>query len=211
MNNLHKLSILFVAVGLLFLAFTYAPNESAGFNKDVKVTYKQFTILKTGEQPEQLAKQIVRLIRADGSWKEIITDLDENGAQRTRVQYAINGKGLFKVSERYKKLLLVADRPGPPPLFSAEAFAKAPNFLKEDSLLSFRTIVTRDAFDDSTYTETHFAPDLNGLQLKLVEATPNYTNFLEAVNIKFEKITAEEFGELPDYPIEDQRPDYTKF
>ena len=182
----------------------YATQKSQSISQDVKITYRrQQTIFKDGSAPLQLTSKVVRLRKADGSWKESVTDYDENGLEtRTRVQYAINGRGLFLVSEKNKKLFLVAERPGPPVAFPAEAMKNKPNFVKEDSLLGYKTIVTRDGSDNVNYWETHYATELNGLLLKSIDANAESMNVQEAVEIKVETITPEEFGKLPDYPIE---------
>lgn len=203
-KKFRQFSIIVLVFGFLTLTFSfYSTQKSQNISQDIKVTYKQQTIFKDGTAPQQLISNIVRLRKADGSWKEIITDFDENGSPKgTRVQYAINGRGLFKISEKQKKLFLVADRPGPPAAFSADSMKKQPNFIKEDSLVGYKTIILRDGSDEINYTEKHYAPDLNGLLLKWIDANAEYTNLLEAVEVKIETITPEDFGELPDYPID---------
>ncbi len=84
----------------------------------------------------------------------------------------------------------------------ADAMKTKSNFLKEDSLLGYKTLVTRDGSDNVNYMEKHYATELNGLLLKSIDANAESMNVQEAVEIKVETITPEEFGELPDYPIE---------
>lgn len=203
-KKFRQFSIIVFVFGFLLLTLSfYTTQKSQSIGQDVKITYRQKTIFKDGSAPMRLTSKVVRFRKADGSWKESITDQDENGVEtRTRVQYAINGRGLFWVSEKNKKLFLVAERPGPPVAFPADAMKTKSNFVKEDSLLGYKTLVTRDGSDDVNYMENHYATELNGLLLKSIDANEEFMNVLEAVEIKVETITPEEFGELPDYPIE---------
>lgn len=203
-KKFRQFSIIVFVFGFLLLTLSfYTTQKSQSIGQDVKITYRQQTIFKDGSVPLQLMSKVVRLRKADGSWKESVTDYDENGLPtRTRVQYAINGRGLFWVSEKNKKLFLVAERPGPPVAFPADAMKTKSNFVKEDSLLGYKTLITRDGSDNVNYMEYHYATELNGLLLKSIDANEESMNVLEAVEIKVETITPEEFGELPDYPIE---------
>lgn len=208
-----QLSIPVFVIGCLVIIFSYypthksqgvSPDINATFNSpDVKVIFKQEKIYKDGSTPPKLVSKIVRLQKADGSWKKTITDYDQNGLPaRPYIQYAINGRGIFQVSEKHKKLFLLGDRPGPPRKFSAEGVKKTADFVREEDVAGYKTIVTRLGSNPVDYSELYHAPDFNGLMLKWDIIYEEYTSVIEAVEVKIEPITPEEFGELPDYPID---------
>lgn len=203
LNNLLKpISILVFVIGVVVLVFGYSINNSNIVNRDVKITYIQKAVFANGSQLKN-TRRIFRLLKSDGSWKETTIELNEDGSTRKEfVQYAINGRGVFRVDEKNKRLLFIGDRPAQIPVYSAEAARNRPNFIGENSVLGYKTIVTRDRLDESSYMKIHSSVDFNGLRLKWIDMNDNVANIFEATDIRVERITDEEFGSMPNYPVD---------
>ncbi|HEY0428350.1 MAG TPA: hypothetical protein VGC76_11250 [Pyrinomonadaceae bacterium] len=143
----------------------------------------------------------VRLQKSDGSWRETTTDYDLKGGEVQTVRYAINGRGLFAVLETEKKLKYISHRPEVIPAFNEEAFKKSPLYQGEGEVLGYRTIIMRETVGKE-YEEFQYAPALNGLIVKRTAAYENGTNFFEATKIEIDGFTENDFGTMPEYPID---------
>lgn len=197
--SVFLLGVLTFAIGYgIQSANTKTVNSVENLRAGVKVTYNQMRVSHDGSE-KVLQNKIERWQKADGSWKELITVFNREGAViGSGTKYAVNGRGVFQVDEKNKQLHFLGARPETLPAFSENGYRKSSNFVGEGSVLGYKTLVER-----SSTSEFHSAPDLQGLRLKTIffgsEDQPK--TVIEAVNIELREPTSEEFGKLPDYPV----------
>lgn len=187
---------------------------ATGFGYDLKYARVQtetaFTMTSeqtfTGTDGKSWLNAIkVRFQKADGAWKEVTTYYKPDGSVlAVNKRYSIYGRGVFEVNEQQKKLLFVGPRLHEVHVFSEAEARKDSDFVREDSVLGYKTLVTRvpDSEGSSDYTEFHRAPDLNGVYLKTVFASSEgYSTVIEATKIELGEPAASEFADLPNYPV----------
>lgn len=186
----------------------YTKNQTSEIvqNRDVKVFYRQ-TSQSSKDTAPVLDTTRYRLRKADGSWKETTTVYAPDGSIMGKYDtYAINGEGIFAVSEKTKTLSFRAERPAVIPQFSEANFKSQPDFAGESEIAGFRVLVQKSSNGDSVIGEFYISPELNGLELKFVNKIGDNIFVDEATEVKVEPISEQEFGNLPDYPI-----DYSSF
>lgn len=166
-----------------------------------KVTYNQTYTSADGREHEHAAV-IERYEKADGSWKQVTTWLNPDGTVRSVSKvYGLNGRGVFRVNEKTKQLIFIGDRPAQMPDFSEAATRRDPTFIGDASMLGYKTLVLRTPFDGgSGYAEHHVAPALQGVYLKTV-FNEGEINAIEAMKIEVGEPPANEFTDMPDYPV----------
>jgi hypothetical protein len=204
-NTIKIISVIVFLGGLAALAIAYGRGETKTTARTTsapafRVVSMQSYTPAGGTRVNQ--NRITRLQKADGSWKETSVTLDANGGEVARiVKYAINGRGLFAVLESSLRLRYLSHRPEVIPAFNEVAVKKSPLYYGEGETFGYRTVITREG-DGSDYTEYHQAVDLNGLLIKMVSASAGGTTIIEATEIQIDGFTDNEFGVMPDYPVD---------
>ena len=205
--KLKVLAISFFLIGLASAAISYGFQETTNQStenlekKDAKVFYR-ITIQSSKDSAPVLFATKYRLQKADGSWKETMTNYAPDGSVLdSHDTYAINGKGVYAVSEKTKTLSFRAERPSEAFQFSETKYKESPNYTGISEVAGFRTLVQRVPYGTSDITEFYAAPDFNGLFLKCISKSNDAVTIEEATEVKVEPISEKEFGMLPDYPI----------
>lgn len=196
--------VFLVGVAAVAVSYNKMAAKTKGSDKpspSVKAVYSQTYTPAGGSSV--LQARMERWQKADGSWKETTTNYGKDGSViDTRDKYAVNGRGLFAVSEKEKQLQYLGQRPEVVPAFSEEGFRKGPNFAGEGSLLGFRTLIERIKEDGGDSTEFHRVPELNGLIVKIVSTSADGAKtVIEATDLKITEFSDSEYGVIPDYPI----------
>jgi len=201
----------FIAVGLFLLgtvslvvgySFNYLNIQASNLSSGFKVTYHQ-----TGENSDSSGRLLQAIIerqqQSNGEWKETVLwfDLDGKTVVKKTEKYAINGRGLYKVDEQNKRLVFLGLRPEVPVVPAPEDLRKNPDFVREDSILGYQTFVSRQAFDESNFTEVYAAPSLQGVPLKIIIGSGESKTIIEAVKVEPEDKIISTSMETPNYPI----------
>lgn len=176
--------------------------ETVSVSPEVKVTYLFRTMLKDGSQVPTTCKTL-RLVRADGSWKEYSTEFNGQGQViKTYTQYGLNGQGVYRVDDYKQKIYYLGPRPAQVPVYNAQLARSTSDYVGKGNILGYTTVVTKPKRSDGLTLETQSAADLNGLMLKMIDIAEDHTTIIEAIDIRLEPISPQEFGTLPNYPID---------
>lgn len=147
----------------------------------------------------------VRYVKSDTTWKEITTYYKSDGTvYAVNKRYSLNERGVLEIDEKNQKLVFVGPRGHSAHVFSEAEARKDSDFVREDSVLGYRTFVTRvpDSEGSSDYSEFYRAPDLNGAYLKTVFASSKgYSTVIEATKVELGEPAAREFADIPNYPV----------
>lgn len=166
------------------------------------ITYTQTFVSADGKRSLNATK--VRYQRADTTWKEIATYYNPDGTVlSSNTSYSLNGRGVFALDEKNKRLNFIGPRLHQVHQFSEVEVRKDPGFVREDSVLGYKTLVIRSSDDEgSEYSEFHRAPALQGANLKTVFASgEGHSTIFEATEIERGEPAASEFAAIPDYPV----------
>ena len=206
-KRLKFLAISTFFLGLVSVVISYGFQNittlsSTKFEKrDIKVFYR-VTFQSSKNSSPILQDTKYRLQKNDGSWKDTVVNYAPDGSALNAFDtYAINGKGIFAVSEKTKTLSFRAERPLETFQFSEAKFKASPNFIGETQVAGLRVLVQKIPYGDSDFTELYVSPDFNGLFLKIISKSGDSITTEEATAVKIEPISEEEFGNLPNYPI----------
>ena len=124
--------------------------------------------------------------------------------EREQETLGLLGRGVFRVEKKRGRLVYLSDMPSG--RVTESTLRNSPTFLREDSVLGYKTIVQRFPDKDGvTYTEIHFAPMLRGLPIKTVVASSDGVHVIEAIRIEIgephEDILAGTLGLPTDYSL----------
>lgn len=84
-----------------------------------------------------------------------------------------------------------------------EIFVSPPGFIREDSILGYRVLVTRANHDPGNYTELYQAPDLQWMPLKMIHVSETgEMNITEAKEVRLGAAARASLAYTPpDYPV----------
>ena len=205
MRNLRIVSVIILVLGVTAFAVSYASKSTKpeGLRK-----YKQDFVLISSETDfpvdgePRLNATHVRMVRANGEWKEHSTFYESNGTTHSRVTVG-KAEGVYNVDEQKEKLeLLSKSRPSPPEYHSEEFLRNHPQFIREDSILGYKAYVSRIEFPDpNEYTEIYRSAITGAIPLKIVFRRLNEGDkIIEAIKIDFGPIDDAMFN-TPDFPV----------
>jgi hypothetical protein len=148
---------------------------------------------------EVLRFVLTRLQRSDGSWKNITEIYNESGSVTgTNEMFGITGRGVFSVNERTHTLVFNSQKDHAFHHLNEDAMrSNVATFLGERTILGFRCLGQRDPED----TETYISPVL-AFPLSEVTTTDKGRIVTEAVSVQIGEPSEEQFGRLPDYPVD---------
>jgi len=107
-----------------------------------------------------------------GAFRQIATNFGTDGTVWTSILFMVPGRGTFQSSPDNRKVTFISYAPEHPMAYSEAAARKSPDFVREDRVAGYRTLVRRIAAKDpSTTSELWEAPDLNGEPLRAVFTT----------------------------------------
>lgn len=181
-------------------------------------TIRAYTITSTqtftprGDESSVEKATIIKYQRADGSYASVTTRLDakdtgEGSAQESAndpvIRLGVPGQGVFVVDDKGKRLQLVSPLVDEKIEDVEKLLRNDPNFMKEDMVLGYRTLVLRQPNNSSVkYTEWHYAPQLRGAILKTVVVTPVGMQTTEATEIKTGEPDPASFGVLLTHTVD---------
>lgn len=197
------LTIIVFVLGVMTFGVGYAV-KYARTRKLVGFTMTMTQTFISADGQRTLNTTRVRYQRADTTWKEATTYYNPDGTiLSVNKSYSLNGRGVFAVDEQNKKLLFIGPRLHQVHEFSEAEARKEPDFVREDSVLGYKTLVTRiPDTEGSGYSEFYRAPALNGAYLKTVFVSgEGYSTVFEATKIELGEPAASEFAEVPNYPF----------
>jgi hypothetical protein len=158
---------------------------------------------KAGDKGSLVATK-TRYVRSDGSFKEVTTSYSQDGSVRRKgTMFGITGRGVFGVSQERQKLVFVSGKDRAAHPLNEEQFRNDP-FSREDVVLGYKVRVLRisESADNSSYSETYFAPALANAVVKMVDISGDgASTVVEAVKIDVGEPSASEFI-FPNYPVD---------
>jgi hypothetical protein len=134
-------------------------------------------ISKMVNYPSDTGKPVLTAMRfryqsRTGAFRQIVTNFDADGTVWTSILFSVPGRGTFQSSPDNTKVTLISYASEHPAPYSEAAARKRPDFIREDSVAGYRTLVRRNAAKDSSITAEFWeAPDLNGEPLRAVFTT----------------------------------------
>lgn len=149
--------------------------------------------------PGLLVATIVRYRRSDGSFKQVTTNYESDGSvSEPAIMMGVADVGVYEVGTKQQQLSFQSEMHGALPVVDNE---QNPAFSHNDVILGHKVQVCRWT-QDNTFDEFSFAPELWGDPIKFVAASADgaYT-VVEAVKIELREPTENEFGKIPNYPL----------
>ncbi len=179
-----------------------AAAKSKGNRPSIAYTMKQRQVFTpAGGTPAQ--RTITeRHQRADGVFKIVRTDYNADGisVRRTSEGFGIAGSGFFDVDAERKRLVFLQPLDGNG--ITEEAVREDECFHREDSVAGQSTLVLRDGgADETSYRETHYAPALGNLIVKIVTVNSRGEEVTEATEITHGEPDPKLFKELAQYEV----------
>ena len=149
-----------------------------------------------------LVADIERYQKSDGSWRLTTTYYNPDGTIR-KVDNGFGqlGRGVFQVNEKATHLNFISPMSPRAHVVSASDLRKDPNFVREDSVLGYKTFVSRQEEEDGAYTEVYRAPALQGMPIKIVFSSEAGTTVIEPINIALGEPSNTVFTAMPDYQV----------
>lgn len=157
-------------------------------------------IFYTGDGKATIHAVIKKYVRSDGSYKQITL----KDGQPPSVLYSITGWGVFGVRDEDHMLVFRSPKHHAFHPIDEAALRKDPTFVGEDTILGYRVLVQRfPGSKPGEYDEECRAPALDGALLRDVSAgASGNRDVMEAVSITLGEPDPNEFGNLPNYPID---------
>lgn len=172
-----SLAVLLLGVVSVVIAYSLRPPKP----QDIFILSER-TFTPSGGAPISEGTYM-RLAKADGSYVDIKKLKEPDGRITTKTLFSENGRGVFSVDEKTQTLSFVSGWSLHAPISEAQ-FRSQPNFAGEGTVLGFRVFVVRHNHDDTSYTETYAAPDLQWELLKMVHHNEFGTTVVEAKEVK---------------------------
>lgn len=146
---------------------------------------------------------IERFQRSDGSFKEVTTHLQSDGATRgVTTMYGQSGVGTFLLDEKQGQLSFIAPVEDATPEDAGAALRGNPKMMREDYVMGYRTIVLREpGGDNASYTEKYHAADLQGVVIKSVDVSDSGAEVTEPTKIEVTDPAPQLFMELFALPV----------
>lgn len=205
----YLLSFTVFLLGLITLCYSYLAIE-----RNVDAQARGFTVkssqsyISSTNADKRVFANSIRQQKSNGEWKEVTTYFNaENNVSKKDITFAKPGKGVFKVSREGKYLILLSPMGNNFPIINKTVVKNSPNFLREENVLDYKTLVSRTHLSDDSkagkskdYIETYIAPELQGLFLKRVSVSESGTNIFEPTEIILgepDDLKLEEFDNLP--------------
>lgn len=203
-KRIRTLSVAVFLLGVVTAAFALTLNQVRKPRSVLAYTIiskRTFTPADGGAPRHEVT--MARYQKSDGTWKELITYFDPNGAfYKKTTAFGQPGRGVFQVDEEKKEMSFIS------PMESAIAdlplfdLRNDPRLVKEASVLGYQTFVLREIEDSSgDYTENYLAPAFHNLSLKSISFSERRMSVLEPVEIKIGEPNEGEFTSLPNWEI----------
>jgi hypothetical protein len=153
-----------------------------------------------GDDKGSLRATITTYTRGDGSWKQFTTSYKDDGSVAgTNTIFGITARGVFGVDDDRQKLVFMSPKHHATHEIDEEQFRKGAQFVRDDVVLGFKVLVQRS---EDGYHEFALCPALGGALLKEVSTTSEGRSVLEAVKIDLGEPSENDFGKIPDYPVD---------
>lgn len=206
-KRLRKLSIAVFLLGVVTASVAFAVNQAkkpkrpVGFTLITKQTFSPSS--KDMVLPEVSYFMSVRFQKSDGTWKNVRTGHTADGVVIMEdTAMGRPGRGVFRLDPIAGELTFLSSMEAWKE-FPVYDWTKDPLFLKEDTVLGYKTYVVRrhDEDDSSTYIDSYYAPDLNNYPIKEVQVSPMGTATEVAEKIVIGNPSEQQLDSLPDWPI----------
>jgi hypothetical protein len=206
-TRFRAVSIAIFVIGAVSAGFAYslrkenAPKlrQRKGFTLQTKNTSMPVIPRLTGLR-EITRSSSIRYQRSDGTFKEVQTYYNANGAVvKKEILFGIPGQGVFKVNNAQGPLhFLSSMSPKEQTSFARiDDGHSQPNFVRDDWVQGYQTYVLRFPEDDGGYYEMYCALDLDGEPLRRVSVSPGGVSINEVVQITLGEPDDRVFGPLP--------------
>jgi hypothetical protein len=204
-KRIRTLSVSLFGLGVMTAAFAFTLNQVRKPKLILAYTIvsKRIFTPSDGGAPRHEVT-MVRYQKSDGTWKEIITYFNPDGTTyKKTAAFGQPGRGVFQLDEEKKELSFISSMEkalADLPLFDMR---NDPRFVKEASVLGYKTFVLRSIEEDGSgdYTEDYYAPAFHNALLKTISFSGRGTSVLEPVEIKIGEPGEEEFSSLPGWKI----------
>jgi len=185
----RKRFLILILIVILF-SLQIAARESKPGSQDDTYQPRDYSMVsieivrETLNKPVKLKTVRVRLVKADGQWKEAIV-----GRDGRIILYWAKPDGVYLGEP--DNLYLTRKFIKPPSLFHSVKFLRShKQFVREESILGYRAFVLRNEREEGNYTEAYMSPEFGITPVKKVTRLPGVQEHVtEAVRLEFTEIT----------------------
>ena len=198
-KRMRLISVTIFVMGAMTASLAYAINYTRRPNGFTMISRQVHT---PADGAPVLVADIERYQKSDGSWRLTTTYYNPDGTiRKVDTGFGQLGRGVFQVNEKATRLNFISPMSPQAHVVSASDMRQDPNFVREDSVLGYETIVARQSEEDGAYAEVYRAPALQGMPIKIVFSSGAGTMVIEPTSIALGEPSETVFTEMPDYQV----------